>query len=207
MKRPAVLEPVIDRAKNLVDAFEAVAERRFAFAERDDRWWLLLTLLLLGHVVVWTLQPVLSHGNLADSVDMVENWVWGKEWQLGYWKHPPFFAWVVGAWFSVFPRADWAYYLLAALNAAIGLSGVWAMTGVADEGRPDHGRRRRLVALAGLAITPITGFLALKFNANAILLSVWPWATWAFLRALKTPTAKNGAILGALLAVAMLSKY
>jgi 4-amino-4-deoxy-L-arabinose transferase-like glycosyltransferase len=199
--------PLRDRLKTVADAFDGFAARRFAFAERDDRLGLLLVGLLLGHVLVWTLQPTLAQSNLADSVDMVENWVWGKEWQLGYWKHPPFFAWVTGAWFALLPRADWAYHLLAALNAAVGLAGVWALTGVADAERADHGRRRRLLALAALAITPIYGFLALKFNANAILLAVWPWATWAFLKALRAPTAANGAILGALLGVAMLSKY
>ena len=206
MRLPAT-GPLLDRARILADAFDAVAARRFGFADRDDRIGRLVLLLVLGHAVVWTLQPLLSHENLADSVDMVENWVWGQEWQWGYWKHPPFFAWVTGAWFTLFPRADWAYYLLAAVNSAVGLLGVWALTGQADADAPDQGRRRRLVALAGLSITPIWGFLALKFNANAILLAVWPWATWAFLKAMRAPTLRNGAILGALLGVAMLSKY
>lgn len=203
MRFPA-LEPLVDRLKNAADAFDGFAARRFAFAERDDRLGLLLGALLIGHVLVWTLQPMLSHENLADSVDMVENWVWGKEWQWGYWKHPPFFAWVTGAWFTFLPRAEWAYYLLAALNAAVGLLGVRAMVGIATD-RPAG--RRGLLAVAALAITPIYGFLALKFNANAILLAVWPWATWAFLKAMRAPTAVNGAVLGALLGVAMLSKY
>lgn len=207
MRTPAFLEPVIDRLKNAAELFERVADRRFGFAERDDRLGLLLVVLLLGHVVVWTVQPTLSHSNLADSVDMAENWVWGKEWQLGYWKHPPFFAWVTAAWFAVLPRADWAYYLLAAVNSAVGLAGVWAATGVVDRDREGGGRRRRLLAVAALALTPIYGFLALKFNANAILLAVWPWAAWAFLKALAAPTARNGAVLGLLLALAMLSKY
>jgi len=196
------LQDATDRVMALADAFDALAARRFGFAERDDRAWMLVLLLLAGHVVVWTLVPLLSQNNLADSVDMVENWTWGREWQLGYWKHPPFFAWVTGAWFSLLPRADWAYYLLSAVNAAVGLAGTWALTGVVDVSA-----RRRLLAVAGLALTPIWGFLAVKFNANAVLLAVWPWATWAFLRAMRTPTAVNGAVLGLLLAVAMLSKY
>ncbi|MCE1237108.1 MAG: glycosyltransferase family 39 protein [Hyphomicrobiales bacterium] len=207
MKLPTVPAPVVRRLTRLAEIFDDVADRRFGFLDEERRFGLLLAALLLGHVIVWTLQPMLAHENLADSVDMVENWVWGQEWRLGYWKHPPFFAWVVGAWFAVLPRADWAYYLLAAVNSAVGLAGVFAATGVVDADRPDRGRRRRLLGLAGLAITPIWGFLALKFNANAILLAVWPWAAWAFLRALRAPTAGNGAILGLMLAVAMLSKY
>src|SRR5438045_2535668 len=40
--------------------------------------------------------------------DMTEEWAWGKEFQLGYAKHPPFTAWLVGAWFAAMPRADWS---------------------------------------------------------------------------------------------------
>jgi len=203
MNLPPALVPWYDRLTDLGDAFAAVADRRFAWAEDTRK---ATVALLVGHVLVWTLYCVLSHGNLADSVDMVENWNWGKEWQWGYYKHPPFFAWVTGVWFSLFPRADWAYYLLSATNAAVGLAGVHALCGAAAGDAAAIGRRR-LVAVAGLALTPIYGFLAIKFNANAILLSVWPWAAWAFLVALRRPTIASGAVLGLLLAVAMLSKY
>ncbi len=186
----------------LADRWAEFADRRFAWAN-DAR--LAAILLFVGHVLVWTLYCVLSHGNLADSPDMVENWNWGKEWQWGYYKHPPFFAWVTGAWFSVLPRADWAYYLLCAVNSAVGLAGVFALAGAAT--RETDIARRRIVAVAGLALTPAYGFLAMKFNANAVLVAVWPWAAWAFLAALKSPTLMRGAVLGLLLAVAMLSKY
>jgi 4-amino-4-deoxy-L-arabinose transferase-like glycosyltransferase len=61
---------------------------------------------------------------------MTEAWAWGKEFQLGYAKHPPFTAWLVGGWFAVMPRTDWSFYLLAALNAGVGLAGVWMLAGV-----------------------------------------------------------------------------
>lgn len=199
MRRPAVLDDAIDRLRLFGDRFDAFAARRFAWVEaRPVRAALVL---IVGHVLVWTLWASLSHGNLASSVDPVENWNWGKEWQWGYYKHPPFFAWVVGAWFTLWPRADWAYFLLSATNAALGLAAVWAMVGVIETGR------RRLLAVAALVLTPMYGMLALKFNANAVLLSLWPWAVWAFLAALKSPTVLRGAVLGLLLAAAMLSKY
>lgn len=202
MRGPKALSPVIASIAGLGDRWAEVADRRFAWAEDTRRAALLL---FVGHVLVWTLYGVLSHGNLADSPDMVENWNWGKEWQWGYYKHPPFFAWVTGAWFTVMPRADWAYYLLCALNSAVGLAGVFALARAATE--ESDIARRRLVGVAGLALTPAYGFLAMKFNANAVLVAVWPWAAWAFLAALKSPTLARGAVLGLLLAVAMLSKY
>ncbi|TBW41371.1 glycosyltransferase family 39 protein [Siculibacillus lacustris] len=156
---------------------------------------------LTAYVAVFTLFATLSHDNLSTSTNMVENWVWGKEFQLGYFKHPPLFAWVVGAWFQVFPRADWAYYLLAETSVAVGLAGTWMTIGCRETGS------RRLVATAILVLSPLYGFHALKFNANTISIATWPWAMWAFLKALESPSARNGLRLGAFLAIAMLGKY
>ena len=48
---------------------------------------------LLGfQLVVWTLVPALISANL--QLDLVEGLALGKEWQLGYWKHPPLPWWV-----------------------------------------------------------------------------------------------------------------
>ena len=47
------------------------------------------------------------------NADMAEMVVWTRELALGYPKHPPLLAWILWAWFKVFPLADWAYLLLA----------------------------------------------------------------------------------------------
>jgi hypothetical protein len=60
---------------------------------------------------------------------MAEAYVWGREFQLGYFQHPPFWAWIAGLWFEVFPRADLAFTLLATLNAGLGLYGSWLLIG------------------------------------------------------------------------------
>ncbi len=80
-------------------------------------------------VTVWTLYAVISAAPAAIHNDMAEAYVWGREFQLGYFQHPPFWAWVAGLWFEVFPRADWAFALLAMLNAGLGLYGSWMLIG------------------------------------------------------------------------------
>jgi hypothetical protein len=45
--------------------------------------------------------------------DMLEAWSWGQHFQLGYYKHPPFYAWVAGVWLRIFPRKDFSFYLLS----------------------------------------------------------------------------------------------
>jgi 4-amino-4-deoxy-L-arabinose transferase-like glycosyltransferase len=97
-----------------------------------------------------------------------EMWAWGKEFQLGYGKHPPLSAWIVGTWFSVMPRSNWAFHVLSSLNAAVALAGVWMLAG------QFLGARERLAPVLLLVLTPSFSLWALKFNANAPLISTWP---------------------------------
>ena len=80
--------------------------------------------LVLLHALAWAALQSLVQGNLDSYNDMLENYAWAQTFEWGTFKHPPLFAWVVGAWFSVFPNADWAYRLLAYTNVAVGLWGV-----------------------------------------------------------------------------------
>src|SRR5262245_35396541 len=60
-------------------------ERLVAFARR--RPGAVLITVLAAHLVVWTVLPILTCPNL--QLDLAEDLALGKEWQLGYWKHPP----------------------------------------------------------------------------------------------------------------------
>ncbi|MEX3933650.1 glycosyltransferase family 39 protein [Paraburkholderia phymatum] len=160
-----------------------------------------LLALLPVHAVVWTIAAWLSRGNLDTQGDMVENYVWGIEWQAGYAKHPPLFAWITALWFRVFPHIDIAYFALSALNAMIGLLGIVALAG--------RFLPRRLAVVAGLAmaVSPLYSNLAIKFNANAVLLSVWPWTAYFFVRFMQTGGWRSALALGALAGAAVLGKY
>ncbi|MGZ5861962.1 MAG: hypothetical protein ACXWKB_01570, partial [Methyloceanibacter sp.] len=97
---------------------------------RDAQPSLLSSLaLLVIFVITWTVYGVISSAPAVIHNDMAEAYVWGREFQLGYLKHPPFWAWIAGLWFEVFPRADWAFTLLAMLNAGLGLYGSWMLIG------------------------------------------------------------------------------
>ncbi len=157
--------------------------------------------LLPIHAVVWTVAAWLSRGNLDVPGDMVENFVWGQEWQAGYDKHPPLFAWVTAAWFAVLPRTDWAYFVLSALNASVGLFGVLALA------RRFVAPDSATLATMALAVSPLYTALAIKFNANAILLSTWPWTAYSFVAWLQHARARHALAFGACAALALLGKY
>lgn len=157
--------------------------------------------LLPIHALVWTAAAWLSRGNLDIPGDMVENFVWGQEWQAGYAKHPPLFAWVTAAWFAVLPRTDWAYFALSAVNAGLGLCGVAALARrfVDSDGT--------VLATLALAVSPLYTALAIKFNANAILLSTWPWTAYFFVAWMQQPGRRHPIAFGACAALALLGKY
>jgi 4-amino-4-deoxy-L-arabinose transferase-like glycosyltransferase len=162
--------------------------------------WPSLALLAI-FVMVWMLYGVISASPAAIHNDMAEAYVWGHEFQLGYEKHPPFWAWIAGFWFEMFPRADWAFTLLAVLNAGLGLYGSWMLIGDFAEGE------RRLAATALLLLTPFYTFLALKYNANSVFLSLWPWTMHFFVRSIDDRRFTDAILFGLFVGFALLSKY
>lgn len=161
-------------------------------------WW---PVVLAANVLVWTVASWLYRANLDPAGDMLENYAWGMEWQAGYHKHPPLFAWITAAWFSVFPRSDFSYFALAASNAAVGLLGIVAL------GRRYVAPALAVVAGLAMAVTPPYGSLAIKFNANTVLLSLWPWTAYFFVRYMQSGERRAALGLGAMAALSMLGKY
>ena len=163
----------------------------------------ILAAALALHVVAWTLFATLSHATVHH--DMTEAFAWGQEWQAGYYKHPPFYAWMTAGWFSVFPRQSSAFFLLSEANAALGLAGAWAIA------RRLLPAPNALAVLAMLGLTPLYGLAAMKFNANTALLSLWPWTAYALIRMLETPKGGGGVVwgiaFGLLAAASFLTKY
>lgn len=158
---------------------------------------LAIVIFVLAITVITTLARM--PGPLYD--DIAEAYAWGQQLEFGYYKHPPYFAWVTRAWFEVFPRTSFFAYLLGGVNAGIGLWGVWAVSGLLLPARA------RVLALAMLMATPHWTFMATRFNANTALLVLWPWATWALLRSLEDRSVGKAALFGIFAGLAMMSKY
>jgi len=155
----------------------------------------------VAFVAVWTLYGAIAGAPKAIHGDMSEAYVWGREFQLGYNQHPPFWAWIAGAWFSVAPKTGWSFALLSSLNAALGVLGAWFLIGDFTSAN------RRLAATALLLLTPFFTFLSFKYNANSIFLSLWPWTTHFFVRSIDERRLGDAVWFGVFMAAAMLSKY
>ncbi len=157
--------------------------------------------LVLGFALVWALYYAIAEAPVGIKHDMAEAYAWGRQFQLGYNQHPPFWAWIAGLWFRLLPRTQWAFGLLSSLNAAIGLCGAWRATGELATGTA---RRAGFVLLL---LTPLYTFYAYKYDANIIFISIWPWTLFAFLRAIETRRAGPALGFGLCVGIAMMSKY
>jgi 4-amino-4-deoxy-L-arabinose transferase-like glycosyltransferase len=157
--------------------------------------------LVVGYVLAWWIYAVIAKGSQDIHFDMGEVVSWSLVPAYGYPKHPPFPAWVAALWFTIFPYADWAYYLLSAMSLGVALWFVWLIAARYVEGH------RRVLALTFLTFSPGFNFQPLKFNSNSLLIPVWAAASYLFLRSFTERSLLWGALAGAGAAFAMLTKY
>ncbi len=161
-----------------------------------------LPILLALYVAGWMLAQSLAASNLDGYADMLENYAWGQTLAWGSFKHPPLVGWIAGLWFRLFPTHDSLYFLLSYAAAAVGLLGIYRLAVATGLGRLAAAVLLQMFALP-------YGTLAAKFNANTVLLPLWPWVAYAWWscvhgerRSWSMPLA-----LGATAALAMLGKY
>jgi Dolichyl-phosphate-mannose-protein mannosyltransferase len=150
------------------------------------------------HLVVWTLLPMLVSPNL--QLDLVEGLALGKEWQLGYWKHPPLPWWLATLLFRATGSVA-SIYLLGPLAAVVCLWGVWLL------GKEIVGPFQALIGVLVLEGIHFYNFSAVKFAHDQMQLPFWAFAALFFYRAIVHGRIFDWAVAGALLAGAFWSKY
>jgi len=154
-----------------------------------------------GYGTLWFIYGLIAKSSQDLNADMAEMVVWTREPALGYPKHPPFLAWLLWAWFKLFPLSDWSYILLAVITLAGGIY-------LAVELAAEFVSGEKLAAVPFLlAAIPFYNFLGLKFDQNSALIPLWALAMWAMLRALDTRHPGWAALVGLAAAAAMLTKY
>jgi Dolichyl-phosphate-mannose-protein mannosyltransferase len=167
------------------------------------------TAVLFGAVFIGALVLVLGlrpwgfvHHDTSEVV------MWGHSgWAAGFWKHPPLLPWLTRGWSYLLPMGPASLAVLTALNITLCAGAVWQLAAMAGDDSPNNVRDRGMLAILLLATIPYATFMAIKLNHNAILISLWPLTTLAFLRALDRPTALRGALFGVAAAAAVLAKY
>lgn len=165
-----------------------------------ERGWA-IPVLLAGFVAIWVAFLSIAYLGAELHPDVLETWTLGRTFEWGYPKHPPLMGWVTRAWTSVFPLTDWSLQLMAMVNSAVAL---WCVDLIS---RRFVSGDKRIVVLLLLMLLPSYQFHAQRFNANAVLLAIWPLATYCFLRSFESRRPGWAAAAGATAALAVLGKY
>ena len=150
------------------------------------------------HLVVWTLVPILVCRNL--QLDLAEDLALGKEWQLGYWKHPPLPWWLADALYRITGDVH-SVYLLGPLSAVAAMYFVWRLA------REVTDPVSALIAVLALEGLHFFNFSVVKFAHDQMQLPFWALTGWFTYRAIARERVIDWALAGAFLALAFWSKY
>jgi 4-amino-4-deoxy-L-arabinose transferase-like glycosyltransferase len=157
-----------------------------------------LAAVLVAHVVIWTALPALLSHNL--QLDLAEDLALGREWQLGYWKHPPLPWWLADLAYRVVGDVR-AVYLLGPLSAAVCMYAVWLL------GRDIVGGSQALIAVLALEGLHFFNFSVPKFAHDQMQLPFWALTGLFLYRAIARERALDWLAAGAALALCFWSKY
>jgi 4-amino-4-deoxy-L-arabinose transferase-like glycosyltransferase len=150
------------------------------------------------HLVIWTTLPLLVCWNL--QLDLAEGLALGKEWQLGYWKHPPLPWWIADLTYRLIGDVR-AVYLLGPLAVVVCLYFVWRLARELLE------PAAALIAVLALEGLHYFNFSAVKFDHDQMQLPFWALTGWLTYRAIAGDRARDWTGAGAALALAFWSKY
>ena len=178
------------------DSIRGFFDRIVDYARRRPA--VVLAWMLGFHLVVWTLVPALISANL--QLDLVEGLALGKEWQLGYWKHPPLPWWVTDLAYRLTGQIN-AVYILGPLAAVVCLYAVWLLA------RDVPGEIKALIAVAALEAVHYYNISVVKFAHDQMQLPFWALTGLFFWRAIVRGRNLDWVLAGLFLAGAFWSKY
>lgn len=154
---------------------------------------------LLGMVCLWTILCAVSHK--APDLDGMEELVWAASLELGYTKHPPLPSWFMYFATQLIGRPIWLPFLMGQMFSALGLWFVWKL------GCELTTRRKALIATLLVSTTAYFSMRGTIYNHNTTQLWSIACATWLFYCALRDQQPLLWIGLGAVSALAMMTKY
>lgn len=155
--------------------------------------------LMGAQIVLWTLAPLLAHQ--APPLDVVEMYVWGREWVLATFKHPNLPGLMLEPIRALTGQAGWPAFVLSQLCIA---TTFWA---VYQLGRELMDAPR---ALAGtLLLTGVYFFtwVTPEFNHNVLQMPLWAGVMFTLWRASAHGRSIDWVWLGVIAGLSLWAKY
>ena len=157
-------------------------------------------LFLFFQLSFWTLVPSITNVNLP--LDTIEALAWGSNLDWGFNKHPPFSAFAVELFYSVFGSADWAYYLLSQIFIIIAFIYVWKFSNEIFEDKIYS-----LLSILVLSGIFFYNFTTPEFNVNVSQIPFWALTVYFFWKSINSNKKINWILFGIFSALGFLSKY
>lgn len=152
-----------------------------------------------AQIVAWTLTPTFSH--TAPPLDVVEGYMWGREWVIATYKHPALPSWFLEASRLLTGGAiGWPAYLLSQLFIAATFGLVFLL------GRDMMGPARAAAGTLLLAGVAYYSWPTPEFNHNIAAAPFWAALALALWRAVDRSSRVWWMVLGAVAAGSLYAK-
>ena len=159
-------------------------------------------ILILSHLIIWTLIPTISNHNLP--LDTIEALAWGSNLDWGFNKHPPASAFFSEIFYKIFGSQDWAYYLLSQIFVCISFIYVFKLANEIF-----NNPLLSLISILLLESIFFYNFTTPEFNVNICQLPFWSivvYYSWKIFNQ-KFVNVRDCIFLGFFGAIGFLSKY
>ncbi len=176
---------------------------------QTDKSWLeqpaaILAFICLLQLTMWTLAPGLTHW--APPLDVVESYLWGREWVWATFKHPSFPGWALEASYLLTGATGWPAYLVSQIMVVATFVLVFLI------GRDLFGSdlRGSQLALAGVLLLTGVYYYSLptpEFNHNVAQMPFYAAVTLALWRAVTRGGLAWWIALGLVSAIGIQAKY
>lgn len=153
--------------------------------------------ILVSYFIFWAIAPSLLSSSFP--LDVPEGIYWGKEFQLGYYKHPPFSSWVLYSFYTIF--GSFGPYLLSQICIALTALFVFLLgKNIVSEEKAVY---------SGIFVLAVFYYTwpSLEFNHNIAQMPIWAGLIYLFYLALNKNTWTTWLLFGVVTGVGMLTKY
>lgn len=151
------------------------------------------------HISCWVILPAIFQLNVP--LDVCEGFVWGNEWPLGTYRHPPLYAWLLQAVYYLFGTSPVGFYGLSAFASGFSLYAIYRTGALLIS--PIHG-------LMGAALAQnivYFNFLSTEFNPNVLQMFWTAIGSYVFALALLRSNIIYWILLGCIIALSFYTKY
>jgi 4-amino-4-deoxy-L-arabinose transferase-like glycosyltransferase len=139
------------------------------------------------------------------GVDVAENYFWGVNFEWGYYKHPPLFAWVQEFFGKVFGISVFTSYFTAQTFIFITFISTFFLA------KEFVGFRNAFFVILLLEALSFAGITSRTFNANLVQIPFWVLSSLFYLYGIKEKSLRKSllyfALFGFFLGVSFLGKY